>query len=121
MVLVGRELRPISLPFSYKYMRYYYPSLGMLNVRGLESLYGSKRASTHSLPHFVKDCKPHFDLFPDEDILTKEIESWKGFEDKLPDEDRDLSRCSTDVTNILNLKEGRPFPTELVIMAPLYE
>ncbi len=27
-------------------------------------------------------------LFPDEDILTKEIESWKGFADTLPTEDR---------------------------------
>ena len=28
-------------------------------------------------------------LFPDEDILTREIESWRGFIDKLPsDEDK---------------------------------
>jgi hypothetical protein len=28
-------------------------------------------------------------LFPDEDILTKEIEAWRGFIDKLPsDEDK---------------------------------
>jgi hypothetical protein len=27
-------------------------------------------------------------LFPHEDILTKEIASWKGFADRLPDEDR---------------------------------
>jgi hypothetical protein len=26
-------------------------------------------------------------LFPEEDILTKEIESWKGFADRLQDED----------------------------------
>jgi hypothetical protein len=26
-------------------------------------------------------------LFPDEDILTKEIKSWEGFEDHLPTEE----------------------------------
>ena len=26
-------------------------------------------------------------LFPDEDILTKEIEAWRGFVEKLPSED----------------------------------
>jgi hypothetical protein len=30
-------------------------------------------------------------LFPNEDILTKEIESWKGFADSMPaEEDRDI-------------------------------
>ena len=30
-------------------------------------------------------------LFPDEDVLTKEIETWRGFIDKLPsDEDKDV-------------------------------
>ena len=30
-------------------------------------------------------------LFPDEDVLTKEIETWCGFIDKLPsDEDKDV-------------------------------
>ena len=30
-------------------------------------------------------------LFPDEDILTKEIETWRGFIDKLPtDEDKSI-------------------------------
>ena len=26
-------------------------------------------------------------LFPDEDVLTKEIETWRGFIEKLPSED----------------------------------
>ena len=29
-------------------------------------------------------------LFPNEDVLTKEIESWKGFADSLPAEDNEL-------------------------------
>ena len=32
-------------------------------------------------------------LFPDEDVLTKEIETWRGFIDKLPnDEDKAVLR-----------------------------
>ena len=29
-------------------------------------------------------------LFPNEDVLSIEIESWKGFEDCLPEEDRQV-------------------------------
>jgi hypothetical protein len=29
-------------------------------------------------------------LFPEEDILTKEIAAWKGFAEKLPDEEKDI-------------------------------
>jgi hypothetical protein len=29
-------------------------------------------------------------LFPDEDVLTKEIESWRGFTDRLPDKEWDI-------------------------------
>ena len=62
-------------------------------------------------------------LFPEEDVLTKEIESWKGFADILPDEDREtftkmLSDCSKYSTAI-NAK-WCPFPTEPVIMALLF-
>ena len=60
-------------------------------------------------------------LFP-EDILTKEIESWKGFADMLQDEDSEtfmkmLNDCYK-YSKAINAK-GRPFPTEPVIMALL--
>jgi hypothetical protein len=62
-------------------------------------------------------------LFPNEDVLTKEIESWKVFADKLPDGDREvfakmLNDCYKYSTAI-NAK-GAPFPTDPVIMALLF-
>jgi hypothetical protein len=63
-------------------------------------------------------------LFPNEDILTKEIESWKGFADSLPaEEDRKtftkmLNDCYRYAKEI-NVK-GQPFPAEPVIMAMLF-
>jgi hypothetical protein len=62
-------------------------------------------------------------LFPKEDILTKEIESWRSFGDRLSSkEDRDLfsdmiNDCYKYATAI-NAK-GQPFPTEPLIMALL--
>ncbi len=62
-------------------------------------------------------------LFPNEDILTKEIESWKSFVVSLSSsEDRDLfsdmlNDCYKYATAI-NAK-GEPFPTEPLIMALL--
>jgi hypothetical protein len=62
-------------------------------------------------------------LFPKEDILTKEIESWRSFGDRLSSkEDRDLfsdmiNDCYKYATAI-NAK-GEPFPTEPLIMALL--
>ena len=57
-------------------------------------------------------------LFPYEDVLTKEIESWKGFADRLPaEEDRKVFMPL--LNNCYNAK-GRPFPTESVIMALLF-
>ena len=62
-------------------------------------------------------------LFPSEDILTKEIESWKGFADSLKSEkDRQLfnkmlNDCHKYATAI-NAK-GEPFPTEPLIMSLL--
>jgi hypothetical protein len=63
-------------------------------------------------------------LFPNEDILTKEIESWKGFADSLPEVvDR------TRFTKMLNdcykyakaiSAKAQPFPAEPVIMALLF-
>jgi len=61
-------------------------------------------------------------LFPDEDVLTKEIQSWRGFADQLPVKDRQifmkmLNDCYKYSTAI-NAK-GQPFPSEPVIMALL--
>jgi hypothetical protein len=62
-------------------------------------------------------------LFPNEDVLTKEIESWKGFADNIRSEkDRQLfnkmlNDCYKYATAI-NAK-GEPFPTEPLIMSLL--
>ena len=58
-------------------------------------------------------------LFPNEDILTKEIESWKGFEYALREEDRKLfvkmlNDCYKYSTAI-NAK-GEPFSTEALLI-----
>jgi hypothetical protein len=58
-------------------------------------------------------------LFPEENILTKEIESWKVFADSLKtEEDRKLflemlDKCQKYAVAI-NAK-GKPFPTEPLI------
>jgi hypothetical protein len=62
-------------------------------------------------------------LFSNEDILTKEIESWKSFGDRLSSkEDRELfEKMLNDCYNYaaaINAK-GEPFPSELLIMALL--
>ena len=62
-------------------------------------------------------------LFPNEDILTKEIESWKGFANSLSSkEDRELfQNMLNDCYNYaaaINAK-GKPFPSEPLIMALL--
>ena len=62
-------------------------------------------------------------LFPNEDVLTREIETWRGFIDKLPSEDDKVI-----MTKLLNdcykyavaiNSHGHPFPAEPVIMALL--
>jgi len=66
----------------------------------------------------------YMSLFSNEDILTKEIESWKSFGDSLSSkEDRDLfsemiNDCYKYATAI-NAK-GEPFPTEPLIMTLLF-
>jgi hypothetical protein len=65
----------------------------------------------------------YMSLFPKEDVLTKEIESWRSFGDSLSSkEDRDLFE------NMLNdcykypaaiNAKGKPFPAEPLIMALL--
>jgi hypothetical protein len=64
-------------------------------------------------------------LFSDEDILTKEIESWKGFADSLKSEEDNrmflkiLESCQK-YSLAINAK-GKPFPSEPLIMALLLE
>ena len=62
-------------------------------------------------------------LFPKEDIITKEIESWKGFADSLLAEDRKtfikiLNDCYK-YAKAINTK-AQPFPSEPLIMALLF-
>jgi hypothetical protein len=62
-------------------------------------------------------------LFPNEDILTKEIESWKGFADSLKSQEykelfnKMLNDCYK-YSNAINAK-GEPFPTEPLLMSLL--
>jgi hypothetical protein len=64
-------------------------------------------------------------LFPDDDILTKEIETWRGFIDKLPsDEDKAiltklLNGCYEYSLAINNHAQMHPFPAESLIMSLL--
>lgn len=64
-------------------------------------------------------------LFPDEDVLTKEIETWRGFIEKLPtDEDKTiltklLNDCYMYSVAINNHAEMHPFPSESLIMSLL--
>lgn len=64
-------------------------------------------------------------LFPDEDILTKEIETWRGFIEKLPtDEDKVvltklLERCYRYSVAINNHTQTHPFPPESLILVLL--
>jgi hypothetical protein len=64
-------------------------------------------------------------LFPEENIVTKEIESWKGFANDLKSEEDKklflgmLEKCHK-YTIAINAKEN-PFPTEPLIMALLLE
>jgi hypothetical protein len=64
-------------------------------------------------------------LFPEENILTKEIESWRGFANDLKSEEdkklflKMLEGCQK-YSVAINAK-GKPFPTEPLIMALLLE
>lgn len=64
-------------------------------------------------------------LFPDEDIVTKEIEAWRGFIEKLPsDEDKVvlgklLKDCYKYSVAINSHAQTHPFPSESLIMALL--
>jgi len=64
-------------------------------------------------------------LFPDEDVLTKEIETWRGFIDKLPsDEDKAiltklLNDCYEYSLAMNNHAQEHPFTSESLIMSLL--
>jgi hypothetical protein len=64
-------------------------------------------------------------LFPDEDVLTKEIETWRGFIDKLPsDEDKAvltkmLNDCYNYSVAVNSHAETHPFSSESLIMSLL--
>jgi hypothetical protein len=62
-------------------------------------------------------------LFPNEDILSQEIESWKGFTDCLREEDRVLFLQMLDecyqYINSINSK-GEYFSTESVLMSLVF-
>ena len=61
-------------------------------------------------------------LFPNEDVLTKEVESWRTFTNNLNSEyreifDKMLSDCYRYI-NAINTK-GEPFPTDSLLMSLL--
>lgn len=64
-------------------------------------------------------------LFPEENILTKEIESWKVFAVSLKSEEdmklflEMLEKCHK--YSVATNAKGKPFPTEPLIMALLLE
>jgi hypothetical protein len=64
-------------------------------------------------------------LFPEEDVLTKEIETWRGFIDKLPyDEDKAiltklLNDCYEHSLAMNNHAQEHPFTSESLIMSLL--
>ena len=66
-------------------------------------------------------------LFPDEDVLTKEIETWRGFIEKLPsDEDKAiltklLDSCHKYSVAMNAHAQMHAFPSESLIMALLLE
>jgi hypothetical protein len=62
-------------------------------------------------------------LFPEQDILTREIESWRGFADSLRAENRELFKkmlgdCYR-YSEAVNAK-GEPFPAEALLMAVMF-
>jgi hypothetical protein len=62
-------------------------------------------------------------LFPNEDVLAKEIESWSGFAESLRAEDRELFKKMLNdcyrYSQAVNAK-GEPFPTESLLRALIF-
>lgn len=93
------------------------------------SVFSTRRKRLPSSPagisHFYKEQQePSFmSLFPNEDTLTKEIESWKGFADSLQSQEykelfnKMLNDCYKYAIAI-NAK-GEPFPAEPLLMSLL--
>jgi hypothetical protein len=81
------------------------------------------QTTLHALKISTED-QDTMSLFSHEEVLTKEIESWKGFADSLPaEEEREmflkmLNDCYR-YAKAINVK-GQPFPVEPVIMALLF-
>jgi hypothetical protein len=63
-------------------------------------------------------------LFPESDILSKEIESWRGFAECLSPPDREeflkMLRKLHDYSTSINAN-SEPFPTEAVLLALVFE
>ena len=90
-------------------------------------LFHCKRVDITDLYYLVRPtfAEDQMSLFPEENVLTKEIESWKAFADSLKtDEEKKLfvemlGKCQKYALAI-NAK-GEPFPAESLIMALLLE
>jgi hypothetical protein len=90
-------------------------------------LFHCKRVDITDLYYLVRAtfAEDQMSLFPEENVLTKEIESWKAFADSLKtDEEKELfvemlGKCQKYALAI-NAK-GEPFPVESLIMALLLE
>ena len=90
---------------------------GMQTNKTRVYLYGSNFSS------FQADFEPEgikLSLFPDDDLLSKEIESWKAFGDSLRSEDRKLfnkmiRQCYRYIKAINS--KGEPYTTSSVMMS----
>jgi hypothetical protein len=108
-----------SISECYKPVRYYHWKGILLTVNSFCPL-----LVLQFLKVIVKEVESEeMSLFPKEDILTKEIESWKGFVNNLSSkEDRELfEKMQNDCYKYaaaINAK-GEPFPAEPLIMALL--
>ncbi|MGH9991776.1 MAG: hypothetical protein ACREBU_21555 [Nitrososphaera sp.] len=62
-------------------------------------------------------------LFPEEDMLAREIESWRAFAESLRAEDRELFKSMLNdcyrYSRAINAK-GEPFPAESLLMALIF-
>ena len=62
-------------------------------------------------------------LFPDDDVLTREIETWQGYIDKLPSEEdkvvltKLLNDCYKYAVAMNDHAQLHPFPAESLIMS----
>ena len=63
------------------------------------------------------------ELFPEEDVLAKEIESWRGFAESLRAEGRELFKTMLNdcyqYVQAVNAK-GEPFPAESLLVALIF-